>query len=58
MKMLLKVIVNVLQEIRLYVSRELSGNLNKQGRKEERIRKVEMKEEGKERERRKMWRKE
>lgn len=57
MKMLLKVIVNALQEIRLYMSRELSGNLNKQGRKEERIRQKEMKEEGKKRER-KMWRKE
>lgn len=39
------------------MSRELSGNLNKQGRKEERIRQKEMKEEGKKRER-KMWRKE
>lgn len=37
---LLKVIVNVLKKMRFYMSREFSGNLNKQGREEGKKRKI------------------
>lgn len=57
-KMLLKVIVNVLQKIRLYMPKELSGNLNKQGMKEEKDKEEINIGRRKERERGKVWRKE